>query len=152
ALVIPCFIYLVWFIFSSQVIMAEGLSGTQAMARSKDLGTGYGWRIFGVFVLLLLIQILVNLAASLSTLVLPNYERVPTDFGPRLRFIYENYVINTLIAFVVGAVSGAYQAVCITLLYFDLRIRKEGFDLQVMAEQWAEPPSQETAEGWTEPQ
>jgi hypothetical protein len=41
----------------------------------------------------------------------------------------------------ISILFSAYQAVCLTLLYFDLRIRKEGYDLEVAAapEQSKEP-------------
>jgi hypothetical protein len=50
-------------------------------------------------------------------------------------FIYRNYVINVLVIQLVNILVQTYLAVCITLLYFDIRIRKEGFDLELAAQQ-----------------
>ena len=41
-----------------------------------------------------------------------------------------------------AAVSQAYAAICVTLLYFDLRIRKEGFDLEMAARQHSRNPQE----------
>jgi hypothetical protein len=46
-------------------------------------------------------------------------------------------VLSTLLNFLVQT----YGAICFTLLYFDLRIRKEGYDLELAARQQAAPTS-----------
>ena len=51
----------------------------------------------------------------------------------------ERKVLQTLVTALVNILVQTYGAVCLTLLYFDLRIRKEGFDLELAARQQATP-------------
>jgi hypothetical protein len=41
-------------------------------------------------------------------------------------------VINNLATFISGAVAGPLLTIGLSLMYYDLRVRKEGFDLQLM--------------------
>jgi hypothetical protein len=130
---VPMFIFLTWYVFVAQVVVLEGLSGTGALARSKELSDGFRWRIFGMFVLLWLIEVGMGMLAQLVTYVLPPVEAVPGPGGIIQVVNTQNYVIFIAIAYLVGVVAHSYAIVCWTLFYFDLRIRKEGFDLELMA-------------------
>jgi hypothetical protein len=111
------------------------------MSRSKELTSGYRGRIFGILVLCVLIGVIFQASAGLLQRVLPMQELVPTDFGHTTVFIYRNYVINVLVIQLVNILVQTYLAVCVTLLYFDIRIRKEGFDLELAAQQQSPAPS-----------
>ena len=52
---------------------------------------------------------------------------------------YPNYIVDTVLAFLLMIVAQSYWAVCWTLLYFDTRIRKEGFDLELAAQEQMKP-------------
>lgn len=145
-LIVPGIIFYVWYAFFAQVVVVEGLSGTAAMERSKALTEGYRWRIFGVIILVGIIGAVIGFAVGLLNFVIPSYEQLvvpktgPFDSGIRLVPIYPNFYINTLLGILVQILVATYQTICITLLYFDLRNRKEGFDLEMAArEQQAAP-------------
>ena len=129
------------FYFFSQVVMMEGVSGPSALIRSKDLGWGHGWRIFGVYVLFAVLYFGAVLLASLLNLALPgtafHFETTRTGaFRWWIELLnYRYFVINTVVTFLVTIVVVSYLSVCQTLLYFDLRIRKEGLDLELAARQ-----------------
>jgi hypothetical protein len=132
---VPGFIFWTWYAFFAQVIVVEGLSASASLDRSKRLGEGYRWRIFGI---IFLIGLLSNIIPSFLNigleLVLPATERVPIAGGGfRTVQHFGNQAIHTLVTSLVTIVFATYQAVCLTLLYFDLRIRKEGYDLEVAA-------------------
>jgi hypothetical protein len=129
--------FVIWYAFTSQVVIMERIGGPAALGRSKELGIGYGGRIFGVILLLGLIQWGIGLGAGMLQQVIPYQEAVPGPGGvPIPRFVsYPNFIINTVFVFLVSVIAQSYQAVCMTLLYLDLRIRKEGFDLEVAASQ-----------------
>jgi capsular polysaccharide biosynthesis protein len=81
---------------------------------------------------------LINLAVvapfALVELILPSNRRVIGPGGlPRAIPIYPNYFINIALMFIPTIVIAAYYSICFTLFYFDLRIRKEGFDLLLLA-------------------
>jgi hypothetical protein len=139
---VPAFIFLVWYVFVGQVVVVEGLKGDKALSRSKELTSGFRWRVFGVFALLVLITLVFGAVTNLLERILPAYEQVPTQFGTQTLVVpvltnYGNYVINLVVGYLLNILVGAYAAICWTLFYFDLRIRKEGFDLELAAKQQA---------------
>src|SRR5439155_10996582 len=113
-------LFLVWFAFVAQVVVMEGISGPAALSRSKELGSGYGGRIFGTLLLLGIIQWGLSAAAGLIEQAFPYLEMVPGPGGTKTpRFIPTNFYICSLIEFFVGVIAHSYQAVCVTLLYID---------------------------------
>jgi hypothetical protein len=143
ACIIPGIYLGVLYAFVSQVVVLENLSGMDALNRSKQLVSGFWWRVFGVVVLIQFIAGALNalVSAGIAT-VLPYQEYIPVRGAlPMTRMIsYPNYVINILVQQVVTVLFSAYLAVCTTLLYLDLRIRKEGFDLEMEAQRYSAPP------------
>ena len=143
-------LFAVWFTFYAQVVVVEGLGGANAMTRSKALTKGFRWRVLGVLILVVLIGYIIQLPPTLILgQVLPAYDQVlvekmnppdPFELGFRLIPMYPNLWINVMVAWLVSVLAQAYAAICVTLLYFDLRNRKEGFDLDMAARE------QETAE------
>lgn len=145
---IPGLIFWTWFAFVAQVVVVERLSASASLDRSKRLGEGYRWRIFGI---ILLIGLLSNTIPSLLNVglefALPSTERVPVGGGAYREVVrYGNHVIHILVTYLVTILFAAYQAVCLTLLYFDLRIRKEGYDLEVAAQGQQDVPLAELDE------
>jgi uncharacterized membrane protein len=136
---VPGILFYVWYVFYAQVVVVESLSGSSAMNRSKSLTEGYRWRVFGLLVLFIVITYIFQLGVSLMQYVLPSYEAVPVprrnqfDLGVKLVPVYPNVLINILVIQLISILVQTYQAICITLMYFDLRNRKEGFDLEMAA-------------------
>lgn len=147
---VPGIIFWSWYALVAQVVVVEGLGAEKAMKRSKDLTVGFRGRVLGLLLLILVIGILLQSGVSLLEYVIPSTERVPTERPERLVSLqetgytqvlnYRNYAIQTLIGQLIGILVQTFQAVCFTLLYFDLRIRKEGFDLELAARQQAPTP------------
>lgn len=54
-LIIPGFIFAVWFLFSTYILVTENVNGSAALSRSKELVQGYWWSIFGRIALLILV-------------------------------------------------------------------------------------------------
>jgi hypothetical protein len=137
--VVPGLLFGVWFAFAAQVVVVEGLGPLAAFERSRALTAGFRWRVFGVFLLLVLIQVLSVVINQGLEFVLPAYEQVPVaGFGTRpVLKSYPNHVIHLVVNFLVSTLVQTYYSICLTLLYFDLRIRKEGFDLELAAKEQA---------------
>jgi hypothetical protein len=129
--VVPGLIFAVWYVFVGQVVVMENLGGDKALRRSKDLTADHRWRIFGLVVLLAAIQIVVGVAFGTLSYVLPTHEFVSTDAGPTAVLNYRNYCIQQGLLWFIQVFVESYSAVCFTLAYFDIRNRKEGFDLQL---------------------
>ena len=109
---IPLFFYLlvVWF-FYVECIMVERTGPMAALWRSRDLVKGSYWRLFmiGMTYTLLLVTL------GLVTLVLSGL------FGAL------NAFLGSLVGAVLSALAGPFFSIGKTLVYLDLRIRKEGY-------------------------
>jgi hypothetical protein len=138
-LCIPAFIFMVWYIFVGQVVVMENLGGQKALERSKDLTAGHRWRVFGMWALLFAVALVVGIAIGSLELALPKFEIVNTDVGRTQILNYRNYCIEAALLWIVQVLVESYSAICFTLFYFDLRNRKEGFDLQLAALPEAQP-------------
>ena len=107
--------------FVSQVIVIENTNVVAGIQRSWQLVRGQWWRVAGMTVLVYLISIIFTLPALVLGAVLP-FLGVPWVAQTFL----SQFVSQTLTLMYVPA-----QLSAMTLLYFDLRIRKEGYDLEV---------------------
>ncbi len=137
--VIPgIYLGIVWSLIN-QVVVMENLSGSSALGRSKELVTDAG--AFGrVFVLLLVIGFLVGGVSLLSgfglNMAFPHLEQRQVFAGPIpvVHVVginnYPNFAIVTVATVVLTAVVQAFYSTCVTLLYFDLRNRKEAFNIE----------------------
>jgi len=76
-LLVPGIIFTVWFFFCHYILAEEGISGLKALERSRQLVQGHWWSVFGRFLLLLLIALVIT---SLTA-------RIPAVGAP-LNFIF----------------------------------------------------------------
>ncbi len=115
---IPIFFYLlVSLFFYSQVIMLEGRGPIDALGRSWGLVRGSWWRTFGIGIVLFLIFIAVTLVALIP--------------GAILSLI--NPALGSILFDVFGVVVPPIAYIGATHVYIDLRVRKEGYNLERMA-------------------
>jgi hypothetical protein len=110
------------------VIVLEGASIGQAFSRSIALTRGSVWRVMGVFMLVFVIFAAVFALVLFATTMLLSQV-------PRFMTIYN--VIGTS----VNIFAYPLYTVFITLLYYDLRIRRDGFDLEIMAKELTGAPA-----------
>jgi len=127
------YLAIVWCLMS-QVVVVENISGMQALSRSKSLVQGYPGRVVGLLFLLGLLTVAVTLGLHAGlTAALPFQEIVPVGRGQRpiLPGVtnYPNYAVVTIVTTLVNIFLQAYSAICVTFMYFDLRNRKEGYDV-----------------------
>jgi len=127
------------------LIVLERLSIGRAIRRSWSLTGGFFWRTLGV---LLLITVIVNVVAQVVTTPLSFL------FGMVISLIDPNaaieafipaavlYILTLLIALVLGAVTAVVQSAAVALIYIDLRMRKEGLDLELQRFVEAAPGAQ----------
>ena len=117
-LIVPGIIFSLWFFVVVPVVILEGLGGTPAMGRSRELMRGNLGKAFG---LALVVNILVMIISAALGFV---GGRVFAEGSVFLVF-YQNAIQAILLPI---------QTAPIILLYYDLRIRKEAFDLQKLSE------------------
>ena len=114
------YLYAHW-TFWSQAIMLENYSGTGALGRSWKLVKGTFWRVLLFNVLLTIFPWVISFSASAAvswgSVFLPN-------LGLRL-------ILQLVVSGIINVIIAPLQYAALTILYYDLRIRKEGFDLQM---------------------
>jgi hypothetical protein len=128
----PGIYFYVTYAFVGQVVVLERLGVGESLQRAQNLVTGHRWRVLGVLLLIGIANWIVQMSIGMGLgFVLPAQEFVPVEGGVRTKLNPLNHVIDTLIAQLAAILFSTYIAVCTTLLYLDLRIRKEGFDLEL---------------------
>ncbi len=132
-----CFPVFVWiavrWAVSIPAMLAEDVGPVRGLGRSWDLTKGSWWRSFGIIAMMYILVSVLN--AIVSAVVLPFSLLIPfIPAGTR-------GVIAVAGTAAGSALTSPILYLCIVLLYFDLRIRKESFDLDQLARQ-ALPPSQ----------
>ena len=137
-LIAPGVYLAVSFAVALPVLMTEGLRGRRALGRSRWLVKGRWWKTLLLLVVAGLLASIVGgvISGALTGLV------VVTPDSPVVLFLV-SAVAATAGALVTTPFSAAYH----TVLYFDLRVRKEAFDLQLLAQNLGIEPS----EGWVPP-
>ena len=110
------------------VVLESGSSATAALSRSWELTRGSRWRILGLGVTLLILLYIPFVAITgLLAVVLP--QASGERFGAAS--------VWTVAAIAVGGVVQMFiypLFYCVlTVTYYDLRVRKEGFDLELLA-------------------
>ena len=96
-----------------QVVVIEGRSGMRALNRSRELAKQNLLRILGIYVVALLLSLVLSSVVGLVLGGIP--------------------VVGVVANGIVQAVFTAYWSACFVLLYFDIRCRKEAFDLEHLA-------------------
>jgi hypothetical protein len=124
-LIVPGLVAMVWLMFVSPVVVLEGKWGFEAFKRSKRLGDGFHWRNAGAL-LLLLVCVLVVVAVVGAVMGVLFHLMLGT---------LEHWLFRTLIAAIQLRVTQPLVFITIGLLYYDLRVRKESYDVVSLAEE-----------------
>ena len=129
---IPAFILLIlpgiWLAVAWSVgfpaMLSEGLGPVAALGRSFQLVKGRWWPTFGAVLVMYLIVIVIS--GILGVL-----------FGATLIASLDSEAVAAVIYTIVNTLSSLITlplfAAVLTIIYFDLRVRKEGFDLSLLA-------------------
>lgn len=105
-------------------LVAEGLSGTGALRRSFQLVRGRWWPTFGVLLIAFVLNTVVDQIIAIPLVI--------------ISFVSEDSLTGLLLGALANIISDVittpFVAAVFALVYFDLRVRKEGLDLQLMAQ------------------
>jgi hypothetical protein len=104
----------------------ENLGVGQAFSRSMRLSRGYAIKIFLVFVLVFILTAVAALILQFPFLVAAGSPLKPHAVPLGL------LMLSQLGSLVAGVVVGPVGTIAFALIYYDLRIRKEAFDLEVL--------------------
>lgn len=131
-LVVPAFIFFAWGFAMPVIVMVEGVTASQSWDRSRALTKGFVGHVLAT----------VGVAWIISFAVLIGRIMV---LGAMIGVAgIDERIIEPLTSLAMALVF-PFVGVVTTLLYYDLRIRKEGFDLQLLAESMGEEAPGEPA-------
>jgi hypothetical protein len=130
-LIVPGVLLTIRWMFSTQAIMIEKHHTSRALGRSRDLAKDDYGRLFLLFLVLAVIGIGIHF--GLRALVPKAVAGIPL-LGQLLQLIPQ------LLVAPIGSAA-------ITLAYFDLRVKKEGFDLERLALALGQPVSAAPLQG-----
>ena len=105
---------------TTNAVVFENSSATESVSRSMTLSKDSAWRIFGVIVLVYVVLMVAQFAIGMAVQLV-------------VSFMLRSPVIASLIGNVIGALLYPFLSIALMVLYFDQRIRKEGYDLDVMS-------------------
>lgn len=105
-----------------QACLLENLKAGDALRRSSFLAKGSLWRIFLVYLLMGIVGFALSLVLNLPA-------NLFVGSTPMIATIWQ--LVATFVAY---TLSFPVSTIAISLLYYDQRVRKEAFDLQVMME------------------
>jgi hypothetical protein len=121
--------------FVPAALMIERLTLGKAIARSWAISRGYFWRTLGIS---LLVGVILNFASGVVQIPLQvavalftNLVNPENDLTAAITLAAIFGGIGVILTVVVGALSVVVQSASAALLYLDLRIRKEGLDLDL---------------------
>lgn len=119
-LFVPGVLWFLSYALVAPVVMIEGSSvGREIRHRSWGLVKGYRGKVFVIFLVVVVIQLLVQAGAAFMAVMSFGVGNLPTF----------SRISDGIISILLYPVS----AIAVTLLYYDLRIRKEGFDLEMLS-------------------
>ena len=105
--------------------IVEKDSPVAAMERSMELTRGYGWHMFLLLLLVGVIQSVVGGVLQFPGTIL-TFTAMMAKHQPSTGVMAYNYIAQYLSEVLVGPIG----AISASLMYYNLRVRKEGFDIQ----------------------
>lgn len=124
ALAVAIFLGVRWSFFV-QAIVLEDYNSSGGLGRSWKLVKGSFWRAFFVIAALALLVFVLNLGLYLLALTLAALTQSPIAL----------VILSSVSMQLINIIFTPLQFAALTILYYDLRIRKEGFDLQMQMQQ-----------------
>ena len=124
---LPLFFYLlvIWF-FAVPAVVIEGRDGIDALKRSRELTRGSWWRLFGIGIVFTLLVIAVAIPIGVV-------------FGVAAAAVDNDLLFTIGVALIGALLTPVYYAGSV-LVYVDLRVRKEGYGTQALADDLARRP------------
>ena len=130
--------------FYAQAVLIEETSATHALRRSSELVKGTWWRVCGILLAIFLLAFMIQTILQFSLLFGFGLTQAISGEGGLLKMFQQlfvpelttwdglvNYIIQSFINYVVNSLMLPVGIIGSTLLYFDQRIRKEGFDIEM---------------------
>ncbi len=126
-----------WYAVAVPALLLENIKPSQALKRSRALTKGQRGRIFVIWVLVMIVTWVVALILQgpfwLAAVIAVSKN---TPAPPWLT------LLMNISGSAAGAFTGPLLTIALVLLYYDVRVRKEGYDLQLMMAALDQTPAQ----------
>jgi hypothetical protein len=140
ALIVPgVWLYGRWSV-ALPALLVERTGPVSALRRSSRLVKGRWWPSAGVLIVSSVMAAIVGGALSALLIGLASLPSQPS-LGLAV-------LVTTLSGVVTGVITQPFTATVTTILYYDLRVRREAYDLQVLADQLGLPPAAVGGSEW----
>ena len=117
-------LWVIWAVAMPAMLLEDGNQGVMAaLGRSRHLVKGRFWETFAILVLALLINLVIG---SMFTGLAVAFPFVSNSYSAQL-------VFQTALGALASVITTPFSAAITAVLYFDLRVRKEGYDLELLA-------------------
>lgn len=123
-LIIGAFVVAAWLYAAAPAFILEDLSPSRAIGRSFDLANGLAPHVLGVSVGAVVANIIVNWASA--SLIRWGWIEVAAGVTIPVR-------VETMLVLLAAVAARPLVVVPPAVVYFDLRIRRDGFDIEAMA-------------------
>jgi hypothetical protein len=127
-LIVPGIIFYCRYIFVPAVFAVEGKCWGNARARSHELSKGESGRIIGLGLLGGIIDSVPSIALQCIISIASGHGLHPFS---RAVLLMRGPLIGSAQA-VVGSLTAPIPIIMLVLLYFDIRVRREGFDIEIL--------------------
>jgi hypothetical protein len=117
-LAVPGIMLLCRYYMAAPVCVAERAGVWESLGRSAFLTKGYRWQVFGTIMLLVVVNLVLSLVLT----------RI---FGPV--FGMTGSVAFLVVSQALGAVLGSFYGIIVSVFYYELRVAKEGVDIEKIA-------------------
>lgn len=129
-LVVPGVIFSLWYALTVPSVVVEKHTVTSAMSRSKNLVAGNLGKVFVVVLLATILSFVIGMVLGLVGTI----GSMAVSAGSAGGNSHLALFISQGASVVAQILAAPIAAAAYVLLYYDLRIRKEGFDLEMLAE------------------
>jgi hypothetical protein len=133
-LIVPGVILALSYSVAVPVAVLEDRGPSDALTRSADLTKGNRGRIFVIYLLIFVLTVAFSAIWPVLAGATAAIWSIPTQSGPRQMAAWFQ-VVTLFGGFLTQAFISPLSTIALTLVYYDVRVRKEGFDLQHMMEQ-----------------
>jgi hypothetical protein len=123
-LIVPGIILLCRTIIAIPIATLEQVSASEAVSRSMRLSKGRAWHVFAVLVLVFVLMMVASTIFQLPFLLMAGSLFKPHALPIAL------FILSELFSWVASVLVAPVGTIALALLYYDLRIRKEAFDIE----------------------
>lgn len=136
--VIPGIVAVILTSFVSEVLVLENKGPIAAIERSYRLAAPNWVRVFVIGLIAFILVMVLQMAITTPLQIISGMSK---DLAPTVM------LISTLLNGLVGALTTPVWVIVYVLLYYDIRVRSEGFDIEMLAAGMGAAPSAPTTPG-----